>query len=83
MSEASSHKNHHQGSLNPPVRQALGLWLACHRLGGILEDLSDQAPPVGSLACPEPTKPWPVPPMPPDQLAFTNFAAMAEICRIS
>ena len=78
MSEASSYRNHHPGPLNPPVRQALGLWLACHRLGGILEDLSDQAPPASSFERPEtPDRSWPIPPMPIDQLDFQEWLRVA------
>jgi len=74
MSEAISHRNHHPGPLNPPVRQAIRLWLACHRLGDMLEDLSAQAPPASSLDWPEtPERPWPTPPMPVDQLDFQEW----------
>jgi hypothetical protein len=78
MSEAISHRNHYPGPLNPPARQALRLWLACHRLGGIMEDLSDQAPPACSFERPETTdRPWPIPPMPIDQLDFQEWIRVA------
>ena len=78
MSEAISHRNLHPGPLNPPARQALRLWLACHRLGGIMEDLSDQAPPASSFERVEtPDRPWPIPPMPYDQLDFQEWIRVA------
>jgi len=81
MSESSPRNNRHPRSMNPPVRQALHLWSAFHRLGDIFDNLASQPgtppPPDNMIVDLSPIMPFP--PMPAGQLAFQDWLHSAAI----
>jgi hypothetical protein len=67
--------------LNPPVRQALHLWSAFHRLSDIFDNLASQPetqPPSDDLIV-DLSPSMPFPPMPATQLAFQDWLRSAAI----
>ena len=72
MNSTVSRGNNHQRT-----RQALRLWLALHRLSQTMEPLSGQEPDNHAITLPDPSSPWPTPPMPPDQTAFQEWLLTA------